>query len=96
MVITAMPLISLSTIGDYTQGISQGTVKAMGIQNYATILSMIGYWGISIPLTIWFTFKLHWGICGIFGGLPIALLFVGGSFLFIIYRTDTVVLSQEI
>ncbi|CAI2365864.1 unnamed protein product [Moneuplotes crassus] len=94
MIITAIPLISLSTINDYTQGISQGTVKAMGIQNYATILSMIGYWGIFILLTIWLTFKLYCGICGIFGGLPIALLFVCGSFLFIIYRTDTVALSQ--
>ncbi|CAI2365320.1 unnamed protein product [Moneuplotes crassus] len=96
IVVAGMPLISLCTFGDYIQEISQGTIKAMGIQNYATIFAIIGFWIIAIPLTILFSFKFHLGIYGIWGGMPLGLAFVGISYLFLIYRTDTMALAKDI
>ncbi|CAI2365570.1 unnamed protein product [Moneuplotes crassus] len=96
IVVAGMPLASLSTFGDYTQGITQGTIKAMGIQSYATVFALTGFWVIAIPLTALFTFKFHWGIYGAWGGLPIGLAFVGISYIFLVYRTDTTALAQKV
>ena len=91
-----MPLLVAMTIGDYIQGIAQGTIRAMGIQKYATIICIFGYWAISFPLTYLFAFVLDFGIKGIWGGFPIALFFVSAAFLYLIYSADFDEISKKI
>ncbi|CAI2366592.1 unnamed protein product [Moneuplotes crassus] len=82
--------------GDYLQSIGQGEIKAMGYQKWGTIICLIGYWGICIPLTYIFSFILNFQVTGVLLGMPIGLLFVGVSFQIIIYRTNFEELSKDI
>ena len=96
VIISAMPLLVILTIGDYIQGIAQGTIRAMGYQHYASIVSLFCYWVVSLSLTYILAFVYNYGIRGIWGGMPLALLLSSLSFLYLIYSTDFEKLSVEI
>jgi Na+-driven multidrug efflux pump len=38
------------SFNDLLQGAEQGILRGIGYQNYATILNLLGYWGITLPI----------------------------------------------
>ncbi|CAI2363663.1 unnamed protein product [Moneuplotes crassus] len=95
-IVMALPLVFAMTFGDYLQGICQGCIKAMGKQNFASVICLVGYWIVCIPLTYYMTFSLDLGIRGVWGGLPIGLFIVGTLFVTMICLTDMEKLSEKI
>ncbi|CAI2365008.1 unnamed protein product [Moneuplotes crassus] len=96
LAVATMPWICLSFVGDNLQGATQGVIRAMGCQDFGTLICLIGYWVISIPLTFVFTFYLDFGIVGMCLGLPIGLMFVGLSFVAKMYTINLEKLSEEV
>ena len=96
MVVYALPIALLMTIGDYMQGVLSGAIKATGLQHYATVFCLISYWIVSMPITYVLAFVLDYGLRGIWGGIPVASALVGSSFLIMLYSTDYPKLSERI
>ncbi|CAI2365265.1 unnamed protein product [Moneuplotes crassus] len=91
--ITMMVILSFC---QYLQNICQGMIKAMGYQKYGTIICLIGYWGVCIPLTYLFTFVWKLEMTGVLLGAPIGLFAIASGYIFCIYATDFNKLSNEI
>lgn len=49
---------------DGVQTVAGGILRGTGQPTRSTIINFVGYYGISIPLGIVFTFVLHWGVYG--------------------------------
>ena len=91
-----IPLIMIFLWGDYVNLINSGTIRAMGKQSIASIFSIIWFWAIVIPLGYIFAFKVGWGVVGIWLGLPIGLTIISLCFIWVIYSSDLVELSQKV
>mmetsp|Transcript_11372 Transcript_11372/g.10035 ORF Transcript_11372/g.10035 Transcript_11372/m.10035 type:complete len:97 (+) Transcript_11372:18-308(+) len=70
LLISIFPVLIFLSIGNYTQCICQGIIRAMGYQKYASYACLLSYWLISFPITYILTFYVNYGIKGIFMGLP--------------------------
>ncbi|CAI2367420.1 unnamed protein product [Moneuplotes crassus] len=92
----SMLMVFFIAFGDHMSGVAQGPLKALGKQKYASPISIIGNCGLAIPLTYMFTFKLDYGIRGIWGGIPIGFFFVAVCFYTIIFTTNLESVCQEI
>ncbi|CAI2387247.1 unnamed protein product [Moneuplotes crassus] len=82
--------------GKYIQAISQGVIKAMGFQKYATVICLVGYWIVSLPITYFFSFHLGYGVEALCICCSIGMIFAGICSTILIYRTDLDKLCKDI
>ena len=73
------------TITDLLQGVLTGTIRAIGYQNQATIIAVITYWIILLPISYIFAFPFELGFIGIWIGFPLWSCFQVSCFLYIIF-----------
>jgi multidrug resistance protein, MATE family len=58
----------LSQIFDGIQSVGVGVLRGLFDNRYPTVVSLIAYWLISLPLGYLFGFILHWGAAGVWAG----------------------------
>ena len=75
LVVQTIPLFSVMLFFDNLQAVTSGTVRAIGYQQYASILALVGFWVFSVPgayiLGIIFDLRLT----GIWIGIPLGYIF---------------------
>ena len=91
-----IPVLMVLIWGDYVNLVNSGTIRALGKQNIASIFSVVWFWIIVVPLGYILGFKVGWGVVGIWIGVPIGLTIISGAFIWIIYSSDLVELSQKV
>jgi MATE family multidrug resistance protein len=79
---TILPLAALFQCFDGMQAVSFGVLRGLGDTRVPSVIALIGFWGVAVPLELLFTFGFGWGLPGIWTGLVgglvvVALLLVG-------------------
>lgn len=67
----------------------------MGYQTSTTIVNLITYWILIIPLAYFLCFKAQWGLIGLFAAFPFGSIFQIISMLYLIFKSDWNALSLE-
>jgi multidrug resistance protein, MATE family len=96
IIVLSFPVVALSLWGSFIQNISAGVIAAMGYQKYGSMIWIISYWVIGLPMMLFFAFYLDFGVRGIWMGMWVALTWVSTAFLWIIYTADMEELSKGI
>lgn len=78
-VASILPMCALFQIADSAAGVCGGVVRGLGRQKIAAILNLVAYYLIALPLAYVLTFKLGWGLHGIWTGLTLALFIAGAG-----------------
>lgn len=63
-------------ISDASQAIAVGSLRGMGDVRYPTVIMMVAYWFIALPLGWFLAFKMQFGAAGIWVGLVVGLTLV--------------------
>ncbi|KAK3809517.1 MAG: mate-domain-containing protein [Benniella sp.] len=85
-----LPLVSLYQVGDGLAGVGGGVLRGVGLQHLGAYLNLIAYYLVAFPLGYVLTFRMHWGLEGLWIALCIALWMVGLGELVVILRTNWV------
>jgi MATE family multidrug resistance protein len=83
-----IPYFIIMIFFDYFQSVASGSVRAIGYQKYGSIVSLIGYWFLSIPAAYLFAFTLDLRLIGIWLGVPIGTLVASFSYAIILFSID--------
>jgi MATE family multidrug resistance protein len=68
-------IAAMFQLSDGVQAVSLGALRGLSDTKVPTIITIIAYWVIGIPLGYYFTFSLNLGLYGIWYGLSIGLTF---------------------
>ncbi len=68
----------LSQIFDGIQSVGVGVLRGLFDNRYPTVVSLIAYWLISLPLGYLFGFILNWGAAGVWAGYGLGLAIASG------------------
>ena len=49
LVTDTVPYFTIMVFFDYTQVVESGSIRAIGYQRYGSIITLIGYWAITMP-----------------------------------------------
>jgi len=80
LIMAAFPIWAVCVITDLSQGVMGGMLRAMGYQSKATLVCVVSYWVIMLPVSYLCGFVLDYGYRGVWIGVP------SGSFvLFTVY-----------
>jgi MATE family multidrug resistance protein len=74
-------LAAIFQIFDGIQTVSTGALRGLGKTRSPMVASLVGYWGLGLPLGFVLCFALKWGIYGIWIGLTLALLVIAFTLL---------------
>lgn len=70
---TILPVVACFQLFDGTQVVGSGILRGMGRTRPAMYINLIGYYVLGLPLAWWLSFKLDWGLIGIWWGLALGL-----------------------
>jgi multidrug resistance protein, MATE family len=56
IIVATFPVVALSLWGSFIQNVSAGAIAAMGYQKYGSIICIVSYWVIGIPMMLFFSF----------------------------------------
>lgn len=91
-----IPIYALIIICDYIQGVQGGIIRGMGYQHFASLIMIIWYWLVAIPIAYILAFKFDYRIKGVWLGLPAGSLLIWSSFTSILFITDWRKLANEV
>jgi MATE family multidrug resistance protein len=72
---SAYPLMLCYVFFDCIQCVGAGIIRGLGKQGRSSIGTVIGYWGIGIPVALINVFALEWGLVGLWIGPTLAIAF---------------------
>lgn len=88
LVATILPLGAFYQIFDATGSIGGGVIRGCGLQKLGFLVNTIGYYVLGVPIGVFLTFYIGWGLFGIWVGLTIGLCFVSTVQVIILFRMD--------
>ena len=91
-----MIISAIFIIGDYMQGCLAGTILAMGKQRSGSIINLVSYILIMLPISYILGFSFDLGVFGIYIGGIFGPLWVLCMYSYMICKTDWEQLSNEI
>jgi len=83
-----MPVLALSLLFDGLQGFFSGILRGTGRQTVGSVLNLIGYYVIALPVGLYLAFQQHLQVYGLWWGLVIGLAAVSLGFGFFVLRID--------
>ena len=95
LVANTIPLFSIMMFFDNIQGVASGTVRAIGYQKYASILTLVGFWMFSVPWAYIFAHILKLRLAGIWLGVPLGTLITSVSYNIICFTRDWKRIAEE-
>lgn len=81
-----LPIAAAFQIFDGTQVVGCGILRGMGRTLPAAAINLIGYWALALPLAYWMTFRLGWGLRGVWWGIALGLALVAVGLLAFLVR----------
>lgn len=91
-----LPIFTVMLFFDYLQGVTSGTIRAIGYQDIGTVICLVGYWIISIPISYVLAFPVDLELLGIWLGVPSGTLISSICFSAILLRSDWKSLANQI
>ena len=88
LVATILPLGAFYQLSDATGSIGGGVIRGCGLQKLGFLINTIGYYVLGVPIGMFLTFYLNYGLFGIWVGLTIGLCFVSTVQVIILLRMD--------
>ncbi|KAK6198472.1 mate-domain-containing protein [Scheffersomyces amazonensis] len=86
--VQVLPLVALNQLGDAFNVIGAGVLRGQGRQRIGSILNMISYYVIALPLCTVLAFTFKFGLQGLWYGLISGVAFLAISEYVVIYRSD--------
>ena len=81
-------IVSIGFFFDGLQGFFQGPIRAIGLQKWASLLTIFCYYGVGIPLSCLLAFKKEMGVVGLQLGVGIAMVCQFSVYLVTLMRSD--------
>ncbi|KAF4618728.1 hypothetical protein D9613_010164 [Agrocybe pediades] len=88
LVASVMPIVALFQVFDGMAGITGGIMRARGLQFLGAIFNFSAYYMLGIPLALFFTFKLHMDLYGLWLGLTFSLVYCAAAGTYVSLRTN--------
>jgi multidrug resistance protein, MATE family len=73
---TIFPIAGAFEIFDGTQAAACGMLRGMGRPLPATVMNLVGYWVVGLPIGAWLALRTDWGLRGLWAGLCLGLIVV--------------------
>lgn len=74
VVIQALPVCAAFIMADVLANVTRGILKGQGRQWIAHMIHVPAYYGLALPVSLYTSFKLDWGIRGLWAGSACALV----------------------
>ncbi len=71
---------------DGLQVVSTGALRGLGETKVPMIANLIGHWGIGLPIAYALCFHYGWGVQGLWAGLAVGLILIGGTLTVVWHR----------
>jgi MATE family, multidrug efflux pump len=84
---TLLPIAAAFQLFDAIQVVSGAILRGMGRPDAGAALSLIGYYGVALPLAYVVGFVCHQGVIGIWASLAVGLVAVAAALLILLHRT---------
>jgi MATE family multidrug resistance protein len=88
LVADILPLAALYQLSDTTGCIGGAAIRGCGLQKLGSVINIIGYYIIGVPLGMLLTFHFDFGLFGIWVGLTAGLCFVSTLQVILLFRMD--------
>lgn len=85
--VTLLAIAAVFQLFDGLQVVATGALRGLGETRTAMIYNLVGYWIIGLPVGYWLCFGLRWGAVGLWDGLCLALILIGGGLLMVWNRS---------
>ena len=76
MAATLIPIAGVFQVFDGLQVVSIGVLRGVGDTRTPMVVSLLGYWGFALPISLWLAFRAGWGPQGLWWGLVAGLMVV--------------------
>ncbi|KAF9089402.1 hypothetical protein BGX23_006725 [Mortierella sp. AD031] len=83
-----LPLVALFQISDGIAGVAGGVLRGVGLQHLGAYLNLIAYYIVAFPIGYVLTFKIGFGLKGLWSSLCIALWMVSAGEFYVIIKTN--------
>ena len=90
VVAAAVPLLLVGAAFQFFDGVqvtATGALRGAGNTHAGLIVQLIGYWGVAVPVGLWFGFHQKMGAVGLWIGLALGLVFAGVALVSVWART---------
>jgi MATE family multidrug resistance protein len=94
VVASILPLAGAFQLSDGTQVVASGVLRGMGRPQAATVVNLVGYYALGLPLGYALAFPLELGLRGVWIGLTVGLFAVSAALLYWVRRTARRSLSE--
>ena len=76
LVEAALPLIAVMQVFDGLVACCNGVLRGIGRPSVGGWVNLSSYYVVALPLSLWSSFVLHWGLKGLWAGVTVALVIV--------------------
>jgi MATE family multidrug resistance protein len=90
VIASVLPTLSIFVLLDGLHGVQAGNIRALGQQGIVSLLSLLCYYAIGLPLAIWLGFYAGYSLNGFWYGYIVSMSIVDVLVLVIIYRSSWV------
>lgn len=95
LVSETIPYFSIMVFFDYTQVVESGSIRAIGYQKYGSVITLFGYWAITMPFAYIFAFSFDLRLKGIWLGIPLGVLIASVCFTVILCTANWKKIADE-
>ena len=92
----AYGIVSIFIFFDCMQGVGTGMIRGLGRQGIASTITIIGYWVIGIPISLYGVFKMDLGIEGLWYGPTLAIVFNFSFYYMMVLKTNWNKIAEEV
>ena len=76
-------ICSVFQLFDGLQTVATGALRGLGDTRTPMVLNLVGHWAIGLPIGYVLCFNRGWGVAGLWAGLSVGLILIGGSLLMV-------------
>lgn len=79
--ISLLYVAAIFQLFDGIQAVATGALRGTGETRIPLIWNLVGFWAVGLPVGAWLCFRAGWGVSGLWIGLCVGLMLVGGGLL---------------
>ena len=83
-----LPILSAYLVFDTIHGVQSGNIRALGKQLPASIVTLVCYYALGMPLAMWLGFTRHLNLLGFWEGFLIAIIILDIIIAFVVVCSD--------
>ena len=86
---TLLMICALFQPFDGAQVVATGALRGLGDTHTPMLLNLGAHWCIGLPIAYWLCFRRDWGVAGLWAGLTISLVLIGGVLIAVWHHRST-------